>query len=219
MLVPVLAVVTLGERVALPAVVGIALIIVGIYIVSWWGRFRRILAKPSVLLRDGGVRYAVLTGLTITAYTILDKRGVEHVQPFLYMYLLTVCSAIALAPYVLRSYGLPLVRQEWRANAWPIAAAGLLFFAAYGLVLTAFTLSQVSYVAPAREVGIVFGVLLGMVVLKERYGGGRLLGRSLHRRWPGADRAVAVAAPPVDSGRWNVPMVQWTGIAREKEPA
>ena len=33
-----------------------------------------------------------------------------------------------------------------------------------------------SYVAPAREVGIVFGVLLGMVVLKEQSGRGRLLG-------------------------------------------
>ena len=176
MLVPVLAVVLLGERVALPAVIGIALIVVGIYIVSWWGRFRQILATPSALLRDQGVRYAVLTGLTITGYTLVDKRGVEHVQPFLYMYLLTICSAIALAPYILRSYGPAAVRREWGANARPIIAAGLLFFAAYGLVLTAFTLSQVSYVAPAREVGIVFGVLMGVFVLKEQYGGGRLLG-------------------------------------------
>ena len=176
MLVPVLAVVVLGERVALPAVIGIALIVVGIYIVSWWGRFRQILATPSALLRDQGVLYAVLTGLTITGYTLVDKRGVEHVQPFLYMYLLTIGSAIALAPYILRSYGLAPVRREWGANARPIVAAGLLFFAAYGLVLTAFTLSQVSYVAPAREVGIVFGVLMGMLVLKEQSGGGRLLG-------------------------------------------
>ena len=66
--------------------------------------------------------------------------------------------------------------EEWRRNGWPIVAAGLLFFVAYGLVLTAFNLSQVSYVAPAREVGIVFGVLMGMFILKEQSGGGRLLG-------------------------------------------
>nr|MCS5666952.1 EamA family transporter [Dehalococcoidia bacterium] len=53
---------------------------------------------------------------------------------------------------------------------------GLLVFIAYGLVLTAFSLSRVSYVAPAREVGIVIGVLLGMYVLKEPFGAGRLLG-------------------------------------------
>jgi len=43
-------------------------------------------------------------------------------------------------------------------------------------VLTAFSLSRVSYVAPAREVGIVIGVLLGVYVLKEPFGGGRLFG-------------------------------------------
>ena len=179
MLVPVLAVVLLGEHVALPAVIGIALVVVGIYVVSWWGRFRHILARPWALLRDAGVRYAILTGLTITCYTLVDKRGVEHVQPFLYMYLLTIGSATGLAPYILRSYGLATVRGEWGRNAWAIIAAGLLFFVAYGLVLTAFNLSQVSYVAPAREAGIVFGVLLGMFVLKEQSGRGRLLGAAL----------------------------------------
>ncbi len=176
MLVPVLAVVLLGEHVALPAMVGIALIVVGIYVVSWWGRLRQILARPWALLRDAGVRYAIVTGMTITVYSLVDKRAVEHVQPFLYMYLLTIVSAVALAPYVLRRYGPALVREEWSSNARPIVVAGLLFFVAYGLALTAFSLSQVSYVAPAREVGIVFGVLLGMVVLKEQSGRGRLLG-------------------------------------------
>ena len=52
----------------------------------------------------------------------------------------------------------------------------MLTFSAYGLVLTAFSLSQVSYVAPAREVGIVIGVMLGVFLLKEPFGLGRLLG-------------------------------------------
>ena len=176
MLVPVLAVLILGESVAMLAVVGIALIVLGIFIVSWWGRFRRILAKPSVLLQDAGTVYAVLTGLIITIYSLVDKRGVEHVQPFLYMYFLTLGSAVGIAPYILGRYGLAPVRQEWRENAWPILAAGLLVFAAYGLVLTAFSLSRVSYISPAREVGIVVAVLMGVVLLKEPFGRGRLLG-------------------------------------------
>ena len=48
--------------------------------------------------------------------------------------------------------------------------AGLLTFLAYGLILTAFSLSRVSYVAPAREVGIVIGVLKGVLILKEPFG-------------------------------------------------
>ena len=178
MLVPVLAVLILGESVSLPAVFGIALIVAGIFLVSWWGRFRQILTEPTFLLRDGGVRYAVLTGLTITLYALVDKRGVEYTQPFLYMYLLTVGSAIGIAPYILFKCGLADVRREWKKNSWSILAASLLVFLAYGMVLTAFTLSQVSYVAPAREVGIVVGVFMGVFFLKEGFGRGRLLGSS-----------------------------------------
>ena len=101
MLVPVLAVLILGESVSRPAVMGIILIVAGIFLVSWWGRFRQILTEPTFLLRDAGVRYAVLTGLTITLYALVDKQGVEYTQPFLYMYLLTVGTAVCIAPYIL----------------------------------------------------------------------------------------------------------------------
>ena len=115
-------------------------------------------------------RYALLTGVTIAAYALVDKRGVGHVQPFLYMYLMTLGSAVGLSPYILRGKGIGAIQQEWQANLRPILVAGLLTFLAYGLVLTAFSLSRVSYVAPAREVGIVFGVLMGVVILKEPFG-------------------------------------------------
>ena len=176
MLVPVLAVLFLGERVALPAALGIALIIAGIYIVSWWGRFRQVLSDPFALLRDGGVVYAVLTGLIITAYTLVDKQGVAHVQPFLYMYLQTIGAGIGLAPWILLQYRWSPVKREWQENFWPIVLAGILVFTAYGMVLTAFSISRVSYISPAREVGIVIGVLMGVLILKEPFGGGRLLG-------------------------------------------
>lgn len=66
-----------------------------------------------------------------------------------------------------------------RLNYLPIIVAGLLTYLAYGLVLTAFSWSRVSYVAPAREVGIVFGVLMGVFILKEPFGRGRLIGSSI----------------------------------------
>ena len=78
--------------------------------------------------------------------------------------------------YILAQKGAAAVRAEWRENALPITVAGLLTFTAYSLALTAFSLSRVSYVAPAREVGIVIGVMMGVFLLKEPFGGGRLLG-------------------------------------------
>lgn len=176
MLVPLLAVVFLGETVSPPAAAGIGAIVVGIYIVSWWGRFRQLLRHPLSFLRVPGVRYAVLTGLTIAAYALVDKQGVGLVQPFLYMYLLSLGCAVGLAPYILATQGRAAVAQVWRTSAWTVVAAGLLTFLAYGLVLTAFSISRVSYVAPAREAGIVVGVLMGVFILKEPFGVGRLLG-------------------------------------------
>ena len=54
--------------------------------------------------------------------------------------------------------------------------AGLLTYLAYALVLTAFSFSKVSYVAPAREIGIVVGVLMGVVILKEDLSKQRIIG-------------------------------------------
>jgi drug/metabolite transporter (DMT)-like permease len=179
MLVPILAVVLLGEDIHLMAVIGIIAIVSGIYTISWWGNFAHLLRRPLDLLRNRGTRYAVLTGLTIAIYALIDKQGVSHVQPFLYMYLMTLGSAVGLEPYILRQKQFDAIKREWRTNAGPIVIAGLLTFLAYGLVLTAFSLSRVSYVAPAREGGIVVGVLMGIFILKEPFGTGRLLGSSL----------------------------------------
>jgi drug/metabolite transporter (DMT)-like permease len=179
MLVPVLAVIFLDEIVEPTAIAGIVAIIGGIYTISWWGNFNQVLRSPLLFLRSAGMRYAVLTGLTIAAYSIVDKEGVSHIQPLLYMYFLSIGTAVILAPYILAYKGISAVKAEWHANALPITVAGLLTFAAYGLVLTAFSLSRVSYVAPAREVGIVIGVLMGIFLLKEPFGRGRLLGSGL----------------------------------------
>ena len=179
MLVPILAVILLDEIVGPLAIIGIAAIISGIYTISLWGNFKQVLRSPLLFLRSAGMRYALLTGFTIAVYSIVDKKGVSHVQPLLYMYFLTIGTAIVLAPYILVSKGPEAVKTEWKANSWHITAAGLLTFIAYGLVLTAFSLSRVSYVAPAREVGIVIGVLMGIILLKEPFGKGRLFGSIL----------------------------------------
>ena len=179
MLVPVLAVIFLGEIVETMAIVGIAAIVGGIYTISWWGNFHQVLRSPLLFLRSAGMRYAVLTGLTIAVYSIVDKEGVGHIQPLLYIYFLDIGTVALLAPYILANKGMETVKAEWRANAVPITVSGLLAFAAYGLVLTAFSLSRVSYVAPAREVGIVIGVLMGIFLLKEPFRQGRLLGSGL----------------------------------------
>ena len=71
------------------------------------------------------------------------------------------------------------IRSEWRERGRSILAAGILVSLAYVLVLTALTTSRISYVAPAREMGIVLGAVFGVLFLGEGYGTWRILGSLL----------------------------------------
>lgn len=172
-LIPIIGVTVLAESVSVYAALGIALIFVGVVAVgvSSGGSSPRIglkiLLNPRTLLADRGVMFAALTGIFIAAYSTLDKRGVEHVEPIFYMFMLTLGGSLGILPLIGRSYA----RSDFTAvirNHWKIGVAGgVLQFAAYTLVLSAFRLSPVSYIGPFRELGIVFGVVLAVLVLKE----------------------------------------------------
>ena len=176
MLTPFLAIVVLNERVHILAIVGALTIVLGIYLMFWWNNFAKFAKKPSEILQTPGIGYAILTGIIISLYSLVDKKGVSSIQPFLYMYLLTLGTAIGLTPYILWKVGWKSANLELRNNITPIVIAGLLTYLAYALVLTAFSFSKVSYVAPAREIGIVVGVLMGVVILKEDLNKQRIIG-------------------------------------------
>ncbi len=175
-LVPILGVLLLGEAVSPQAAGGVIAIFAGMFVVYWSGRISLMFSQPLVIMREPGTLYALATGLFIAGYSIWDKVGVSFVAPFLYMYLMALGTGAILTPYTLKFRGLAAVRNEWRANRWTIVAVGVLTFLAYGLVLSALEISQVSYVWPVREIGIVVAVLLGSLILKEPFGRGRVLG-------------------------------------------
>jgi drug/metabolite transporter (DMT)-like permease len=178
-LVPVLAVSTLGETVQPSAWVGIVCIVGGIYAMAWWGQLSWSQISSWRMRGTSGVVYALLTGGCIALYTIVDKQGVAYISPFLYLYLVTCGVAMGILPYVLRNYGYRGLVAELRSAPWSIPVAAGLVFLAYGLVLTAMTFADASYVAPAREMGLLFGVALGALVLKEQINTGRIAGTAL----------------------------------------
>ncbi len=175
-LVPVLAVSSLGETVTPLAWVGIAAVVMGIYTMAWWGQLRQFTTMAALRANLPGLAYALLTGLCIALYTIVDKRGVAHVSPFLYLYLMTAGVAVGWLPYIIRNYGTAGIVQEWRHGWFSVISASALLFLAYGLVLTAMSLTDVSFVAPVREVGSLFALLLGAFILKESVTRGRVVG-------------------------------------------
>jgi len=175
-LAPLLGIALLGEKVTILAVLGIVTVVGGIFTAYWWGKALDIARHPVKLFKDPGTRYSLLTGLTIAGYSVWDKMGVQYISPLLYMYLLAAGTASGLAPYMVRQHGVGAMRKELRLNLLPIVVAGILSFIAYAAVLSALEFSNVSYVSPSREVGIVFSVLLGAWVLKEPVTTGRVVG-------------------------------------------
>ena len=172
-LIPLGAAVLLDERISPPAIVGIALITVGVYAIHLEPRALRDVIQPLRAVNSPAGRTAVLTGVVIAAYSLWDKHALESLSPVpLNQFGMTGLTVI-LVPFALRG-GLPQLQTEWRQRHWAIVAAGLMIPAAYLLVLAALTTSRVSYIGPAREVGIVFGTMFGVLLLGEGYGGFRI---------------------------------------------
>ena len=177
-LVPLFAVVLFDEHVSLVAGVGIGLIVFGIYAIHVDHKLWRDVTHPIRALTGPATRIAFLTGTLIACYSLWDKAALDYLSPVTLNGFSMAGHFLVLTPVVLAA-GTASARAEWRLRGRSIVAAGMLVPLAYTLVLAALTTSQVSYIAPVREVGIVIGAFLGVVFLGEGYGITRVLGSAL----------------------------------------
>ena len=160
-LVPVVAFAIFGERLSPLGVLGIALVLTGIVAINLIPR----VAATSRWRFGPGTGWALLTGLTITAYSVNDKAGVAHLHPVPYIALMGVGTVLTLTPTVLRRA--PALRREWALNWRAIVLASTTNLTSYLLVLFAFRLSKAGYVVAARELSILFSALIGSLWLGE----------------------------------------------------
>lgn len=175
-LVPVIALLLLDERLSLLGALGVALVVAGIAAISLVtageGRVRGNDRRLAT-----GTGWAILTGLTIAAYSLVDKVGVSHLHPLPYLGLLGVGMTLLLAPVVWRAR--VAFVHEWRVNWRAILVASTLNLTSYLLVLFAFRLAKAGYVVAARESSIVLSVLIGWLWLGEGGLGRRLIGAAV----------------------------------------
>jgi drug/metabolite transporter (DMT)-like permease len=116
---------------------------------------------------------AVLTGLTIAGYTLVDGLGVRRSHdPYAYTCLLFLLQGPVFPVLVLVRRPL----SAWRdlSTAAKGMAAGILSVVAYGAVLWAQTKAPLAEVAALRETSVITAAVLGAVFLKERFGSRRL---------------------------------------------
>ena len=181
-------IVVLGERPGAVAVAGIACIVAGIAVIglparaagaSRTARHAPSAARSSAVgpsaVRPSAARpsaarataFALLTGTFIASYTLWDKYAVGPLRtpPLLQGYAAFPVMALVFAPQARRAAD--RTARVWSDYRRQVLGAALLAPFAYVLVLIALSFTAVAAVAPAREVSVLFGVLLGRRLLGE----------------------------------------------------
>jgi drug/metabolite transporter (DMT)-like permease len=150
-----------GEHLNLLGWIGIVTLAAGVLLLSARG------GRDIVQLDRRAVGCALLTALTICAYSVTDGIGVRLSRnPLGYVQWLFVANAIVLVPYALwrdRRSVTVAMRRFWLRGL----AGGALQALSYGIVLWAMTLAPIAIVASLRETSVLFGVIIAVIVLKE----------------------------------------------------
>jgi drug/metabolite transporter (DMT)-like permease len=149
----------IGERLSAAVWTGVALVSAGVLSMIFDARSRG--------LSGAATRLALLNAAVIAAYTTVDGLGARlSRQPVAYSFWLSLLVGVPWLIWV-------AVRHEYRwANVRrqlpAVAVGGACSVGSYTLALWAMTRAPVAAVAAVRETAIVFGTLLGALVLHER---------------------------------------------------
>ena len=151
------AVAIFHEGISVPVIIGIASIAMGVMFIG-----------VSHKMQGSALLWAVLTGMCIAAYTVIDAQGVRAAP--------TALSYIVWT-FLLLGGTLSTVFALWRGKAFFVSAvgqwkpgllAGVLSIISYGFALFAFRLGATPRLAALRETSILFGTAIAVIYLKER---------------------------------------------------
>jgi len=167
-----------GERLSLSSLGGVALVSGGLVSLAFERTPAATPPSGEVPLHEGHpfrpLMFALLTGIFIGAYTLIDGMGVRLSE-----------SALGYSAWLFMFDGVPMVtlalllrRGAWvrflRRGVLPSIGAGVLSLFAYYAVLWALSRGAMAPIAALRETGVLFAVLIGWLVLREPLGIRRL---------------------------------------------
>lgn len=173
------AVLILGDRPSFWGWIGIVLILASIVLLAM--PHKRDKQTQDLRIR-AGIFWGFLTGCFIAGYSFCDAWAVQQetgLTPLSFYFPSIAVRAIVFAPFI-------MMHANWKAESKEILTTPRLQKAlavvtvgsplAYILVLYAMTIAPLAYVAPSREVGMMIGVVLGGLLLRERLSVTRLAG-------------------------------------------
>ena len=157
-----------NEQLSIAGLAGVFIISAGTISLVWGSGLRMSAEKRSII-------FALLTGLMIASYTIIDGIGVRlSGNPASYIGWLFILSPLPIASIaILRRRGDAIV---YIRNNWKLAVlGGGLNLGSYGLSIWALNLAAMAHVSAMRETSVIIAALIGTQLLGESFGKRRIL--------------------------------------------
>jgi len=161
----------IGEQLRVQDILGVVLLSGGLVALAM--PLRAAVPRPGS--RHGlATLFAVLTGLTIAAYIIADGWGVRAAGPTMphrISYIAWLCILegpwlLVLAFYLRPQSVMSHLRKSWHKGV----IGGLIANTGYGIAIYALVLGPMAHVAALRETSVLFGALIGTLLLGEPFG-------------------------------------------------
>ena len=120
---------------------------------------------------------SLITGITVTMYTIVDKYAVSMINPFFVFSISSFLGGFLSITLIDRRINhFYLITKN---NLRIVLVISFLSAIAYPMVLYAYKYSDVSLVSPLREISTAIAAVMGIVLLKEKLSLYKVLGISL----------------------------------------
>ena len=165
-----------GEHLRSQDALGVLLLSCGLVALALPGRR---LAPPKPEGHHGlATLFAVLTGISIAGYILADGLGVRAAGPTLehkISYIAWLC--VVEGPWLLVLAFARRPATVWvhlRINWWRGVLGGAIASVGYGIAIYGLAAGPMAHVAALRETSVLFGALIGTLLLREPFGGRRV---------------------------------------------
>ncbi len=155
-----------GETIAVGQMAGIALTSLGILV---------LVGERGGVDQGPALRWALATGVCIAAYSLIDSQGVRAgPRPETYIAWMFLLDCLPL-------FAITLIRRrgQFLAAARPLIWAGLgggvIATVGFAMIVWAFSMGATAGIVALRETSVMFGALIGAIVLGEGFGARRIL--------------------------------------------
>jgi drug/metabolite transporter (DMT)-like permease len=174
---PFVAVPLLGDSLTPMGVAGIAIVVLGIWLVHGRGGWRAVARMP-------GVGFAWLTLAATVGYALTDKAGVAGLAGWdgplpaslVWYALLSLALPFVFFPIAWRNVDREELRHSIRNDGLRVIGAVIIGVIGYGLILEAYRTAPASYVVAVRQLSVLFAVGIAVFFLGEKPGGRRVAG-------------------------------------------